>query len=161
MRGTRTAMKSGPHSPQLEKALAQKRRPNTDKRKKRKIKKKKTTQCHTQCFQNMRYLIINILIEDLYDTTKQDLNQWRDISHSWIGRLNIIKGQLPTEFFCQHGQAYSKMYEQKVKAEGALKMVYSLSSQSLVCGLSATPGGLLDMPNLRPYFSLKEPESVF
>ena len=29
VRGPRTAMKSGPHSPQLEKALAQKRRPNT------------------------------------------------------------------------------------------------------------------------------------
>ncbi|KAJ8779976.1 hypothetical protein J1605_012012 [Eschrichtius robustus] len=29
MRGLRTVMKSGPHLPQLEKALAQKRRPNT------------------------------------------------------------------------------------------------------------------------------------
>ena len=29
MRGPRTAMKSGPHLPQLEKAVAQKRRPNT------------------------------------------------------------------------------------------------------------------------------------
>ena len=36
MRGPRTAMKSGPHLPQLEKALAQKRRPNTDIRKKKK-----------------------------------------------------------------------------------------------------------------------------
>ena len=35
--GPRTAMKSGPRSPQLEKALAQKRRPNTA------IKKKKNT----------------------------------------------------------------------------------------------------------------------
>ena len=31
VRGPRTAIKSGPHSPQLEKALAQKRRPNTAK----------------------------------------------------------------------------------------------------------------------------------
>ena len=31
VRGPRTAMKSGPRSPQLEKALAQKRRPNTGK----------------------------------------------------------------------------------------------------------------------------------
>ena len=31
VRGLLTAMKSGPHSPQLEKALAQKRRPNTAK----------------------------------------------------------------------------------------------------------------------------------
>ena len=31
VRGPRTAMKSDPHSPQLEKALAQKRRPNTAK----------------------------------------------------------------------------------------------------------------------------------
>ena len=29
VRGLRTAMKSGPHLPQLERALAQKRRPNT------------------------------------------------------------------------------------------------------------------------------------
>ena len=36
MRGPRTAMKSGPRLPQLEKALAQKRRPNTAKKKKKK-----------------------------------------------------------------------------------------------------------------------------
>ena len=40
MRGPRTAMKSGPHLPQLEKALAQKRRPNTAKNKINKLKKK-------------------------------------------------------------------------------------------------------------------------
>ena len=34
VRGPHTAMKSGPRSPQLEKALAQKRRPNTAKNKK-------------------------------------------------------------------------------------------------------------------------------
>ena len=42
MRGPRTAMKSGPRSPQLEKALTQKRRPNTAKYKiinKKKLKK--------------------------------------------------------------------------------------------------------------------------
>ena len=33
VKGPRTAMKSGPHLPQLEKALAQKRRPNTAKNK--------------------------------------------------------------------------------------------------------------------------------
>ena len=33
VRGSRTAMKSGPHLPQLEKALTQKRRPNTAKNK--------------------------------------------------------------------------------------------------------------------------------
>ena len=32
VRGQRTAMKSGPHLPQLEKALAEKRRPNTTKK---------------------------------------------------------------------------------------------------------------------------------
>ena len=32
VRGPHTAMKSGPHLPQLEKALAQKRRPNTAKK---------------------------------------------------------------------------------------------------------------------------------
>ena len=39
MRGPRTAMKSGPRLTQLEKALAQKQRPNTAK--KNKLKKKK------------------------------------------------------------------------------------------------------------------------
>ena len=42
VRGPRTAMKSGPHSPQLEKALAQKRRPNTAKINKLILKKKKS-----------------------------------------------------------------------------------------------------------------------
>ena len=41
MRGLRTAMKSGPRLPQLEKALAQKRRPNTAINKINKIKLKK------------------------------------------------------------------------------------------------------------------------
>ena len=45
VRGPRTAMKSGPRSPQREKALAQKRRPKTQTRKKKKknpcLKKKK------------------------------------------------------------------------------------------------------------------------
>ena len=38
VRGPRTAMKSGPHLPQLEKALAQKLRPNTAINKNKKIK---------------------------------------------------------------------------------------------------------------------------
>ena len=44
VRGPRPAMKSGPRLPQLEKALGQKRRPNTAKKKERKklsLKKKK------------------------------------------------------------------------------------------------------------------------
>ena len=42
VRGPRTAMKSGPRLPQLEKALTQKRRPNTVKKNKyKKINKKK------------------------------------------------------------------------------------------------------------------------
>ena len=39
VRGPRTMMKSGSHLPQLEKALAQKRRPNTDRKNKYKINK--------------------------------------------------------------------------------------------------------------------------
>ena len=42
MGGPRTAMKSGPRSPQLEKALAQKRRPNTAKNKYKNLKKTHT-----------------------------------------------------------------------------------------------------------------------
>ena len=41
VRGPRTAMRSGPRSPQLEKALAQKRRLNTAKKKKKLYKKTK------------------------------------------------------------------------------------------------------------------------
>ena len=41
VRGPHTTMKSGPRLPQLEKALAQKRRPNTPKNKRNKFKKKK------------------------------------------------------------------------------------------------------------------------
>ena len=40
VKGPRTTMKSGPHSPQLKKALAQKRRPNTAKNK-NKLKKER------------------------------------------------------------------------------------------------------------------------
>ena len=48
VRGPRTAMKSGPRSPQLEKALAQKGRPNTAKKNKFKKKKKTQTQLIVQ-----------------------------------------------------------------------------------------------------------------
>ena len=44
MRGPRTAMKSGPHLPQLEKALAQKPRPNTAINKLINLKKKKNVE---------------------------------------------------------------------------------------------------------------------
>ena len=49
VRGPRTAMKSGPRLPQLEKALAQKRRPNTAKNKKIKKKKKKKKKNTSVC----------------------------------------------------------------------------------------------------------------
>ena len=45
VRGPRTAMKSGPRLPQLEKALAQKRRPNTAKKKKKRYQLKKKKKC--------------------------------------------------------------------------------------------------------------------
>ena len=51
VRGPRTAMKSGPHSLQLEKALAQKRRPNTAKNKLK--KKKKEIRCRRLRTQNL------------------------------------------------------------------------------------------------------------
>ena len=43
VRGPRTVMKSGPRLPQLEKALAQKRRPNTAKKIKKRKEKKRIT----------------------------------------------------------------------------------------------------------------------
>lgn len=49
----------------------------------------------------MKYLSINfaIYVQDLYtehyktpmNETKEDLQKWRDVSYSWIGRLNIVK----------------------------------------------------------------------
>ena len=50
VRGPRTAMKSGPHLPQLEKALSQKRRPNTAKNKFKKI--------HMYLKKNLKKIII-------------------------------------------------------------------------------------------------------
>ena len=46
MRGPHTAMKSGPHLPQLEKALAQKQRPNTAISKLINLKKKEKKMWH-------------------------------------------------------------------------------------------------------------------
>ena len=57
VRGPRTAMRSGPRLPQLEKALAQKRGPNTAKNK---LKKKKICAAYYQrsCFRNIIYQFI-------------------------------------------------------------------------------------------------------
>ena len=54
VRGPRTAVKSGPRSPQLEKALAQKRKSNTAKNKLKK-KKKKRTSCSESRIQQATY----------------------------------------------------------------------------------------------------------
>ena len=62
VRGPRTAMKTGPRSPQLEKALTQKRGPNTAKNK-NKLKKKKNapTNIHVWVFGGHKnYLILNV-----------------------------------------------------------------------------------------------------
>ena len=61
VRGPRTTMKSGPHSPQLEKALTQKQRPNTAKNKNNKLKILKkmflnVKTCQFQSF-NLYYLL--------------------------------------------------------------------------------------------------------
>ena len=51
VRGPRTAMRSGPRSPQLEEALAQKRRPNTAKNKLKKKKKYSPQKMKSACEQ--------------------------------------------------------------------------------------------------------------
>ena len=48
VKGPRTAMKSGPHLPQLEKALAQKRRPNAAKKKKRSEERRVGKECRSR-----------------------------------------------------------------------------------------------------------------
>ena len=61
VRGLRTAMKSGPHLPQLEKALTQKRRPNTAINKLiNKILKKKVLTTKTKPILNCLYLFLKI-----------------------------------------------------------------------------------------------------
>ena len=62
VRGPRTAMKSGPRLPQLEKALAQKRRPNTAKNKK--IKKKDKTS-PTLTIKRHKYCILFLYNQNL------------------------------------------------------------------------------------------------
>ena len=82
VRGPRTAMKSGPRSPQLEKALAQKRRPNTAINKLKKKKKKKGTlvQCWWECklvqplWKTVWTFLKNLKIELLYDLAISLLN---------------------------------------------------------------------------------------
>ena len=55
-------------------------------------------------------------IEDLYDKRKQGLQQCGHVLSPRMGRQNRENGQNPTEdFFCQHGQTYSKMYKEKIK----------------------------------------------
>ena len=66
VRGPRTAMKSGPRLPQLEKALAQKRRPNTA------IKKKKKQQTEEKLWElSRRYPFVR----DIY-IYKRNLHVW-------------------------------------------------------------------------------------
>ena len=73
MRGPRTAMKSGPRLPQLEKALAQKRRPNTAKNKNKQInklikKKKKRIQNARETFNLIQLLeeYCKVIVHSLY-----------------------------------------------------------------------------------------------
>ena len=78
MRGPRTAIKSGPRWPQLEKALAQKRRPNTAKNKERKkeafIKKKKNLQVwvivygDSLCYSLYFYILEFFVIKEIKET---------------------------------------------------------------------------------------------
>ena len=77
VRGPRTAMKSGPRLPQLEEALAQKRRPSTAKKKKKKIdlvsrtsslKKKELAQIHeTSVWQSLEF-ILGLTLEPVFSS---------------------------------------------------------------------------------------------
>ena len=81
VRGPRTAMKRGPHLPQLEKALAQKRRPNTAKKKK---KKKSLVEIKTHIYKDNWYMIrLNYISwENMsYSNEEEEEYNWIPISH--------------------------------------------------------------------------------
>ena len=78
VRGLCTTMKSGPCSPQLEKALAQKRTPDTAINKIKKKKKKKS------CVDAIIYLFIYLLLEDLVLCLLSDTALSREISTKTI-----------------------------------------------------------------------------
>ena len=83
-------MKSGPRLPQLEKALTQKRRPNTAKKQTNKQKTKilANNTIHN-CSKEMKFLSINLTkpVQNLYaknyktliKETEEDLNKWENI----------------------------------------------------------------------------------
>ena len=68
MRGPRTAMKSGPHLPQLEKALARKRRPNTAKNK----------------INKLNFLKSPEEVRDNFKASKKTLDIWRKLGISGL-----------------------------------------------------------------------------
>ena len=66
MRGPRTTMKSGPQLPQLEKALAQKRRPNTAKNKLINFKKKESDEIKIHVYMLLFRLFYEHIIRLLF-----------------------------------------------------------------------------------------------
>ena len=84
MRGPRTAMKSGPRLPQLETALAQKRRPNTAKNK---LKKKKSHGVICVALETLpSYCSITVICRALSSSVKR----WEHHIHSWLQLFNSV-----------------------------------------------------------------------
>ena len=84
VRGPRTAMKSGPRLPQLEKALAQKRRPNTAKNKKIKKKKIKKKEFLKKKKKNLR------ASKDTVSRVKKQPMKWEKIFANHISEKLLI-----------------------------------------------------------------------
>ena len=80
VRGPRAAMKSGPHLPQLEKALAQKRRPNTAKKKKGDVEKGGGVFFTKECQQ------ISVRFKNCHLVTLSELTESCK-NHQWILKL--------------------------------------------------------------------------
>ena len=91
VRGLRTAMRSGPRSPQLGRALAQKRRPNTPKKKKNEEKNygREAIKFQIILLTTKVYLIsktkgYHMHLLKCFRTSDKDIESWTSLAAQWL-----------------------------------------------------------------------------